>query len=206
MPFDPDLYHRRSIRLPAHDYSGNGPYFVTICTIGRQSLFGTVKDGAMGMNELGWIAWEEWEKSAEIRKEIEIGPFVVMPNHLHGIVTINQDANSSTSIGGRKPANISADIGKLAGPMLHSRSLGSFIGGYKAVTTRMYNRLIGTSDTLLWQRNYHERVVRTDSEMERIWAYIENNPQQWSIDRENPDPVGQNALESFCYQLANQRS
>ena len=86
--FDPQRMHRRSIRLPGYDYSSEGMYFVTICTAGRVCLFGDVVNGVMVPNMLGHVAQAEWRRSAEIRPEIEIDAFVVMPNHLHGIVGI----------------------------------------------------------------------------------------------------------------------
>ncbi len=202
--FDPERHHRRTIRMPAYDYSAEAVYFVTICTKGRKLLFGNVKNGGMAMNELGWFVWEEWERSAEMRKEVQVGAFVVMPNHLHSIVTTNPEKISTAFALDRKSFNASTRVN--APVRLQPRSLGSFIGGYKAATTRHYNRLIGTADTPLWQRNYYERVVRSETAMEKIWAYIETNPLQWTTDRENPDQEGENAIETWFYPAADTRS
>jgi REP element-mobilizing transposase RayT len=97
---------RRSIRLPGHDYTQPGAYFITICTHQRQCLFGDVVDGALQLNELGQIVAEEWQKSAQIRREIELDDFVVMPNHLHGIIWICELETHHPTVGadGIRPA------------------------------------------------------------------------------------------------------
>ncbi len=89
--YNRDLHHRHSIRLKGYDYSQAGAYFVTICVHGRECLFGEIVDGAMQVNEFGRIAAAEWARTAEIRKEIELGDFVVMPNHFHGILILSDD-------------------------------------------------------------------------------------------------------------------
>ena len=88
MENNPAFPHRRSLRLKGYDYSQAGAYFVTICAHDKKCLFGEVMDGEMRVNKMGEILAAEWEKSAEIRVEIEVGPFVVMPNHFHGIIFI----------------------------------------------------------------------------------------------------------------------
>ena len=91
MKYNPQHHHRRSIRLPNYDYSRSGIYFVTICTHQKQCLFGEIDRGKMFLNQIGNIVREEWLKSAQIRKEIELDEWVIMPNHLHGIVLIHND-------------------------------------------------------------------------------------------------------------------
>ena len=88
MPYNSAIHHRRSIRLKGYDYSQAGMYFVTICCQNRQCVFGEIENGEMVLNDFGQIACDEWVKSAEIRKEIEIHEYVVMPNHIHAIVEI----------------------------------------------------------------------------------------------------------------------
>jgi putative transposase len=82
MIFNPDIHHRRSIRLTEYEYTGAGAYFVTVCALGRECLFGEVMDEVMRLNEFGGIAREEWLRSAEIRKEIILDEFIIMPNHI----------------------------------------------------------------------------------------------------------------------------
>ena len=87
---DPRKHHRRSIRLQGYDYTRAGAYFITICTQGRECLFGEIVDGEMILNELGRIVQEEWKKTPAIRREMELDAFVVMPDHIHGIVIIRE--------------------------------------------------------------------------------------------------------------------
>jgi putative transposase len=91
MPFNTEIHQRRSIRLTEYDYTGAGAYFVTVCSHGRECLFGEVVDEAVRLNEFGEIVREEWLRSAEIRKEIILDEFIIMPNHIHGIIIINND-------------------------------------------------------------------------------------------------------------------
>ncbi len=89
-----NLYNRQSIRLKEYDYSQSGAYFITICTKNRECLFGAIKNGEMTLNKLGKIAYNELKKTSEIRKNMEINCFVVMPNHIHAIVTINNSVGA----------------------------------------------------------------------------------------------------------------
>ena len=103
-------WRRRSIRLRGYDYSQPGVYFVTLCTHNQEHLFGEVVDGEMRLNELGQVVREEWLRSAEIRREIILDAFVIMPNHLHGIVIITDDGGRTTDVGvgahGRAPLRV----------------------------------------------------------------------------------------------------
>jgi putative transposase len=87
---DCQLRHRRFIRLPGYDYTGAGAYFITICTHQRESLLGDIVGGEVRLSQFGSIAQEEWLHSAEIRTEIELDAFILMPNHIHGIVLIRR--------------------------------------------------------------------------------------------------------------------
>jgi REP element-mobilizing transposase RayT len=97
MPYNPDIHHRRSVRLKNYDYRQAGAYFVTICTHQRAHLFGDIVDGAMVLNSSGKIAVEEWNQTAILRDTIELDAFVVMPNHIYGIVVMVADAHSNHS-------------------------------------------------------------------------------------------------------------
>lgn len=173
--------NRRSIRLKGYDYSRPGGYFVTVVTQDRACLFGEVLDGEMRLNALGEIVRTEWFRSPYIRQEIQLNPeeFVVMPNHIHGIVWIVREG-VSVGATGRSP------LPNGLGP----RSLASFIAGFKSAVTKRINERRGTPATRVWQRNYFEHVIRNDEELRRIREYIVNNPLRWTLDRENPDVVG----------------
>jgi len=169
---EPTLPRRRSIRLPTYDYAQGGAYFVTICAYDRRCVFGRVIDGQAQVNEIGAIIEEEWFRSPIVRK-IVLDAFVVMPNHVHGIVFMD-----SVGATGRSPAPRS-------GP--GRGSLGSFVGNFKAATTRRIRALSLTPDKPVWQRNYYEHIIRDDKSLDAIREYIENNPANWATDRQNPD-------------------
>ena len=170
---------RRSIRLRHYDYSRAGAYFITVCTDGRELLFGEVIDDEVKLNALGRIAAEEWLKSAQVRTEIELDTWVVMPNHIHGIVMITDDrrkSDRSVAPSGPRP-----------------RSLGALMAGFKSAATKRINTMRGTPGASVWQRNYYEHVIRNESALNRIRQYITDNPAKWSEDPENPavrDGVG----------------
>jgi REP element-mobilizing transposase RayT len=169
---EPTLPRLRSIRLPTYDYSQGGAYFITICADDRRCLFGRIVDSRMQVNEVGAAIEEEWFRSPTIRK-IVLDAFVVMPNHVHGIVFMD-----SVGATGRSPAPRS-------GP--GRGSLGSFVGNFKAATTRRIRALSLTPDKPVWQRNYYEHIIRDDKSLDAIREYIENNPANWATDRQNPD-------------------
>jgi len=179
-------HHRRSIRLKGYDYTQPGAYFVTICTHQRQPLFGRVVDRNMVLNAYGEIVREEWFRSAEIRAEIVLFPdeFVVMPNHIHGIVWIVETGPVGAT--GRSPLPPRDQPPHGPAP----RSLGSFIAGFKSAVTKRINALRGTPGTPVWQRNYYEHIIRHERALEAIRRYIAANPLRWHLDRYNPDALG----------------
>jgi len=190
----PKRHRRRSIRLKGYDYTRPGAYFVTICTHNREPLFGRVVDGKMVLNEYGEIVREEWFRSARIRDEIELfpGEFVVMPNHVHGIVWIVETHDRTPTVGatGRSPLRIQSAHPR--GPV--ARSLGSFIAGFKSAVTRRINIMRGTPGARVWQRNYWEHIIRDDRALDAIRRYIAENPLRWHLDRYNPDRQGTDPL------------
>ena len=183
--FDPNLHQHKSIRLKGFDYSQTGGYYVTIDTYGRESLFGEVLNGVVQLNPLGKTVQEEWFRSAKIRKEIRLieDEFVVMPNHLHGIVWID------TTVGADgirpNPGTGANDMGAYHAPLHRNpKSLGSFIAGFKASVTSRAGRELNSGN--IWQRNYYEHILRDQADHERIAVYILDNPANWNNDDENP--------------------
>jgi REP element-mobilizing transposase RayT len=168
---------RRSIRLPGFDYSQSGAYFVTICTYRRQTIFGWVRKGAVELDALGAIAEEEWLRSVEIRAEIDLDEYVVMPNHLHGIVVIEKQV-------GLEQSGVVGPTGRSAlrrcGPV--PRSLGAMVAGYKSAVTKRIHTETAELDLKIWQRNYCERVIRNERELNAIRRYIQQNPRRWGQD------------------------
>jgi len=189
-PYDLSNYHRRSIRLKEHDYSQAGAYFFTACVKNKEYLFGEIAGGEMQLNTYGEIVKEEWCRSEKIRCEIGLDEFVIMPNHIHGIVWLGIHSFSECSpvrAHGRAPLQ------------RKPRSLGSFIAGFKSSTAKHINASRTTPGAPVWQRNYYERVVRNDRELAKIREYILTNPIQWAMDRENPARTDANPLDSWLY-------
>lgn len=172
-----DIHHRRSIRLRNYDYSSAGAYFVTICTWQRECLFGDIVDGEMRLNESGNIVLAEWERTPEIRKEIELDMAVIMPNHF--LVCIVDGG----TVGATRRSPLQSRL-RQPGPI--PRSLGAFVAGFKSATTKQINIIRANPGCPVWQRNYYERVIRNAEELGRAREYIVNNPLKWALDKENP--------------------
>lgn len=163
---------RRSIRLPRFDYSTPGAYFITICTHRRAPILAEVVHGELVLTGAGRLAEDEWLRSGSVRSEIVLDAFVVMPDHLHGIVFI---AGGPTLMG-PTPSD-AARPERAHGPL--PGSIGAFVAGFKAAATARINRLRRTPGAAAWQRNYYEHVIRCDMELHRMRAYIDNNPPRW---------------------------
>ena len=175
MKQNPVLHHRRSIRLKDYDYSQQGTYFVTVCTYNRKCNLGKVINDEVQLNKYGHIVENEWIKIADIRKNVELDTYVIMPNHLHGILLITD------SRGTEHRAPTVEQFGK---PV--SGSLPTIIRSFKSTVTKQINRLRNTPGSPVWQRNYYEHIIRNEDGLNRIRGYIINNTIQWQFDRENP--------------------
>jgi len=162
------MYNRRSLRLQNFDYTQDGVYFVTICTHRLAQKFGRVVDGKLALNDLGTLVAEEWQKTAEIRPTVEVDLYVVMPNHIHGILFISQSRRARQSLGNAT---------------IRANSLGSIIAQFKSVVTKRSRRLAITPNLPIWKRNYYDHIVRNEKDLDRIRQYIVANPARWSEDR-----------------------
>jgi putative transposase len=215
MNYNPDKHHRKSIRLKHYDYSQAGAYFVTMVTQHRQHFFGEIQQGDMILNAAGEMIDTIWYGLPQRFPHIELDMFVVMPNHVHGII-IQTHESPSIAGAGLVPAPTAA---KNQPPLRKTQqmknetvfiskdaigastrdaptqstikpTLGDVVGAFKSLTTHAY--IVGVRehgwspfDKRLWQRNYFERIVRDDAAMNNIRAYIQNNPKQWGKDSEN---------------------
>jgi REP element-mobilizing transposase RayT len=175
MKHDIHTHRRKSIRLKEYDYSLPGEYFITICTHGKQCIFGEVVDEKMHLNEVGKIAKEEWLKTPDIRPAIELDVFEIMPNHLHGIIVI-KDESSIPKVGTHNCASLQRK----------PRSLGSIIAGFKSAVTTRINNTRNTPYVPVWQGKFHDHIIRNEKELNNIREYIMNNPLNWWFDEENP--------------------
>ena len=195
-------HHRRSIRLRGYDYAGPGAYFVTICTYRHAHLFGQVVDGEMQPNAFGEIVREEWFHTAEVRANVLLYDyeFVVMPNHIHGIIRIMDapaDARSGDPAGAQRRCAPTDD----KRPHVKPGSLGAIVRSFKSAVTKQINRLRGTPGARVWQRNYYEHIIRTDRALGAIRRYIAYNPIRWHLDRYNENAIGPDPLALELWQI-----
>jgi putative transposase len=171
-------YRIESARCPNWDYRSNGYYFVTICTHHHQCFFGDVIAGKMQLSDIGIIIAREWQKTPQIRPNIQLDEWVVMPNHLHGIIIINQPVetfrrNVSTDDNDNPKTNNK--------PRLKPNSLGSIIGQFKSVCTKQIREMGFTE--FRWQNRFHDHIIRDEESLSRIRQYILHNPAKWELDR-----------------------
>jgi putative transposase len=177
--YNPEKHHRRSIRLTGYDYKQSGAYFVTIVTHNRICLFGDISDGEMVLSDTGRIAEVSWIGLSSRFPVVSLDFFVVMPNHIHGILIVGAQFIAPASV----PYN---HVGiAQEGAMHRAPTLGEIIRTYKAASTRMIRQTANLE--FAWQRNYYEHVVRNEESLNRIRQYILENPARWAMDRENPD-------------------
>ena len=170
--------HRRSIRLKEYDYSQAGEYFVTICTHDHECMFGEIINGEMRLNAIGKIVNEEWLRTTRIRPGIELDVFVLMPNHIHGIIVI-KDESPISNVGTHSCASLQRK----------PRSLGSIIAGFKSATTKRINEMRHTPSFPVWQKRFYDRIIRSDKVLVNIRGYISHNVVKWALEKDNPDNI-----------------
>jgi REP element-mobilizing transposase RayT len=182
--FDPQKHHRHSIRLPNYDYSQSGAYFVTIVTWHRECLFGEVVGGQMRLNDIGKIVRWEWLELPKRLHFLELGLFVIMPNHLHGILIFHENA------GATRQGLTEGDFSKPDGSPLprgpQPASLGVVMAQFKSRVTKRLWKMPSLNGTPIWQRNYYEYIIRNYRDLQNKTDYIEANPLLWGEDNENP--------------------
>ncbi len=172
MKKDPKTSNRKSNRLQGYDYSQPGAYFITICTYQMNNLFGRINAGEMKLNIIGRIAKIEWQLIDEQFPYIELydNELIIMPNHIHVIIWIT-DVGATETVARKSHSGPKPD------------SLSAIVGQYKSRTTKLINQNRNTPGKKVWQRNYYDRIIRNDQELQAIRRYIENNPLQWEEDR-----------------------
>ena len=184
MIYDPRKHHRRSTRLPGYDYRQPGAYFVTICTRDRVCVLGRVDSGEVWLSEQGVIATELWMDIPERFPHVCVDTFVVMLNHVHAIIIIEEMRRGGVTPplhGGQAPPLFDVDAEGERMP-----SLGQIVAYSKYQTTKQINRALGNPGTPFWQRNYYDHVIRRERELEAIRRYISENASKWDLDRDHP--------------------
>lgn len=168
---------RKSIRMPSYDYSFPGEYFITICTNKQLDKFGEVIEGKLILNNIGEIVYKFWFEIPKHFANVELDEFVVMPNHFHGIIFLK----------GMCRGEVSSPQVRQGKGILPLQTLGQVVAFYKYQTTKLINEIRNKPGLSFWQRNYYERVIRNDDELNRIREYIIYNPLKWAFDHENSD-------------------
>jgi len=196
MAYNPDIHHRNSVRLRSYDYRSAGAYFVTICTHQKEPILAEIVDGAVSPSSLGNVVWERWHQIPEHFPYVDLDEFIIMPNHLHGIVFINDNVGAThaspavTDLTDMADVSITAqdDRARHASPLQkpgpEKQSLGAIIGSFKSACTKRINEARSTSGMPVWQRNYHERIIRNEEELHSLRDYILTNPIRWDGDGE----------------------
>jgi REP element-mobilizing transposase RayT len=169
LSYNPELHHKQSNRWGGYDYSKKGAYFITICTSDKLHIFGKVENETMVLNENGKIVLQEWKKTPIIRKYIELGEFVIMPNHFHCILLFIESQLSEPD--NEKNFHLS------------SNSLGAVIRSFKSSVTSQINKLSNNPKLKIWQSNYYDHVIRDNQDLLNTVDYIRNNPKKWAEDQ-----------------------
>ena len=229
--YNPNIHHRRSIRLKGYDYSQAGLYFITICCNKRKCRFGKIENDEMILNEYGTIAYNEWVKLSERFTNFELDVFQIMPNHMHGIILLNefvgagftpaqnnndehiaragvtptQNNNDEHNVragftptqnnddehnvrAGFTPtqnANVATTVNEKGQPQ-GAPTIGDIVGAYKSLTANNCLEIYKSKHEMmgkLWQRNYHEHIIRNQQSYHTISNYIINNPAKWAKDK-----------------------
>ena len=228
MKYNPQIHHRRSIRLKGYDYSQAGAYFITICCENRECRFGKIIVGAgftpaldeygqpelqigqpqgiaptdaqnadarMELNEYGQIAYNEWIKLSKRFLNFELDVFQIMPNHMHGIILLNNVGarftpaqNSSIEQNNVTNANVTlVEKGAGVNPAhTTNATVGDIVGAYKSLVANGCLDIFKTKNKTmgkLWQRNYYEHIIRNEQSYQTISEYIINNPAKWKDDK-----------------------
>lgn len=171
---------RKTLRLNGYDYSQTGAYFITICAQDRKSLFGSILNDEMHLNEPGRIIDSCWRDLPSHYPTIELDYFTVMPNHIHGIIFL-------VGAGSPRPGVPSRVVGGETPPLQKNPSLSTIIGYFKYQSTQQLNGSRQTLGAKVWQRGFYDHIIRDDDSLNRIRAYIETNAWRWQFDRENPE-------------------
>jgi putative transposase len=191
MRMNPDIRGRRSIRLKGWDYTSLGWYFVTICAQNRQCLFGDIANGDMLLNDAGRNVKKCWQDIPEHFPHVTLDEFVIMPNHVHGIIFIAHSVGAYNHTPQkldrpiRRRANIYSPLPDNPPLRSPSKTVGSIVRGFKIGVSEWFRK--NSDMSAIWQRNYYEHIIRNEIELDQTRQYICANPATWPLDDENPE-------------------
>ena len=174
---------RKRICLNEYDYTSPGAYLVTVCASRNSVVFSHIlADGALKMNCFGKVVMEEWKRAAQLRDNVELDEYVIMPDHLHGIVVLKC----------RGTARRAPTPGQFSLPV--SSSLPTIVRAFKSAVTRRIHLLQDCSGLTIWQRGYHEHIIRKNENINQVREYIRNNPLRWRLKQ----GMSETAIRTAC--------
>jgi putative transposase len=192
-------YRIGSARAAWWDYGWSGAYFITICTANRTHFFGEIKDSKMKLSSMGLLADVFWHEIKNHAVNVELGAFVVMPNHIHGILILDKpeivSSNANDNVETRHALSLQQKQQRQQQTPIQTpaqqrfqnqgkNTVSSIIGSYKSAVTKHANRLglKHVEESFGWQSRFHDHIIRNDDEYQRINDYVENNPSNWNND------------------------
>ncbi len=197
-------YRSETARAPWWNYANDGAYFITICTAGREMIFGEIFNNEMYLSPIGEIVNEEWNISFDMRAELFCDTFVIMPNHIHAILRIDNGIVGSHGIvnthgivetHGRASLRATPQTPQTPSPPPNTgvayrspKSISSFVGGFKSAATKRINEYRKDARPCIptgpvWQTRFHDHIIRNEEEYQRIYNYIETNIENWEKDK-----------------------
>ena len=175
---DQSVQKRKANRLTDYDYSRSGYYFVTICTKDRGPWFGEIRDGEMALNQCGESARVRWLEIPTHFKSVQLDAYIVMPNHIHGIIIINGDDHDDNNVRNRHACSLPQNKNR------QYQKLPVIIGSYKAAVAKSIHQIMPDQD-FRWQKSFYDHIIRNDASLNQVREYIMNNPLNWANDVEN---------------------
>ncbi|MBE9166931.1 transposase [Pleurocapsales cyanobacterium LEGE 06147] len=201
---------RKSIRLPNRNYAGNGYYFVTICTHQKICYFGNIINHQMQLSSIGKIAQRFWLEISQHSKSTYLDEYIIMPNHLHGIIALDNPDNPCRDVTCRRrrsAANVPTpnhdyDLSQIMSELSpQSGSLSTIVRSYKSSVTRWCKQ--NGFNNFAWQPRFYEHIIRNDGSLDKIREYIVNNPIKWSEDENNPNILSLKSKEKKFFNNSN---
>ena len=185
----PQYKYHKQYRYKGYDYAKDGFYFVTICTKDRQLFFGDVVNEKMQLSKIGQIAEKYWLEISNHFKNIKLHEYIIMPNHIHGIIQIMRCGNEAMHCGNEAmPRSYDGKHIKMSKISPKLGSLSVIIGSFKSIVTKIINKKF-LNNNFAWQPRFHDRIIRNDEELNKIRYYITINPDKWALDRSNPNKL-----------------
>ena len=186
MKYDPNKHHRRSIRLKGYDYTKAGAYFITICTWQREHLFGDIVNGEMQLSRYGETVRFNWDILPKRYRNVELDAFIIMPNHIHGIIVLKDNALDGA---GLESLSVKKDKFSVKPAPTKSKlhGLSEIVRGFKTFSARRINQIRRMTGVSVWQRGYYEHIIRNEESLMAIREYIINNPLGWEKEQLYPN-------------------